>query len=244
MTSTSDKIKIAHNFSKAADQYNRYAKIQKEIASELFFMVKKHIKPGAKILDLGCGTGFIAKLINTEFQDIEITQVDLSEKMLEKAVKIKNTKTIKADIEKLPLPYNHFDIIISSLALQWCDQKKVFKEIKRVKKPGAPVIISTLGENSFKEIKQDFKQIKLKNLTPTYKLKEQLQEIKIPNLRVKSQLIKHEYKNLLEFFHTIKNVGANTNQRKKYFDRNLYHICKSKKNYMVSWEIIILKNFI
>ena len=80
--------------------------------------------------------------------------------------------------------------------------------------------------------------------TTTNKLKEQLQEIKIPNLRVKSQLIKHEYKNLLEFFHTIKNVGANTNQRKKYFDRNLYHICKSKKNYMVSWEIIILKNFI
>jgi malonyl-CoA O-methyltransferase len=244
MTSASDKIKIANNFSKAASQYNRYAKIQKEVAAELFLRIKKYIKPGDKILDLGCGTGFIAKLINTEFKDIEITQIDLSEKMLEKAAKIKNTKTIKADIEKLPLPYNYFDIIISSLALQWCNQKKVFREIKRVKKTNSKIILSTLGTNSFNEIKHDYRQIKLKNLTPTDKLKEQLEEIKIPNFHIKPQLIKHEYKNLLEFFHTIKNVGANTNQRMKYFDRNLYHICKNQKNYLVSWEIIFLQNFI
>lgn len=250
MTSEIIKQNISNNFSRAAITYNQYSEIQKEVAAELFFRVKNKIKPGSKILDLGCGTGYLAKIINAEMilsgfsnPAIEITQIDISNKMVEIAQQIKNTKTLVADMEKLPLPYNEFDIVISSLAAQWGDLTKILNEIRRVKKTNAPYIISTLGSKSFKEIRENFPEIKMRQIDDINIIKEKLKKANITNLFIKSQLIKKEYNTLLDFFHTLKNIGANTSENNSIFNKNLVQKLKAQKNYEVSWEIIYFQNF-
>jgi|GEM_PF-3005644 len=250
MTSEIVKSEIADSFSKAANTYDNFADIQREVAAEVFFRVKEQIKPGQKILDLGCGTGYLAKIINAEMiinsetpNPVEITQVDISPKMTEKAASIKNTKTIIADMEKLPLPYDEYDVVLSSLAAQWSNLTKVLREVRRVKKAGCPYVLSTLGSKSFQEIKADFPEIKFKNMLNISEIKYEAEKAKIPNLLVKPQVIKQEYNNLLEFFHTLKNIGATVNEGGSYLGKDLVKRLKETKNYSVSWEIVYLQNF-
>ncbi|MBT5828062.1 MAG: methyltransferase domain-containing protein [Alphaproteobacteria bacterium] len=244
------KQNISNNFSSAAKTYNQYSELQKEVAAEVFFRIKNKIMPGHQILDLGCGTGYLAKIINAEMllsgfsnPALKITQVDISHEMVAAASQIKNTKTIQADMEKLPLPYDSFDIVISSLAAQWGDLSKILREVRRVKKTTAPYIISTLGQESFKEIRQDFPEINLRNMHNIDSIKKKLEEAKIPNLFVKRQLIKKEYSTLLDFFYDLKNIGANTQEKKSTFTKSLVRKLKETKNYQLSWEVIYLQNF-
>ncbi|MBT4879330.1 MAG: methyltransferase domain-containing protein, partial [Alphaproteobacteria bacterium] len=94
------KQNISNNFSSAAKTYNQYSELQKEVAAEVFFRIKNKIMPGHQILDLGCGTGYLAKIINAEMllsgfsnPALKITQVDISHEMVAAASQIKNTKT-------------------------------------------------------------------------------------------------------------------------------------------------------
>ncbi len=250
MTLELTKQNISNNFSKAANTYNQYSEIQKEVAAEVFFRVKEKIMPGSKILDLGCGTGYLAKIINAEMllsgfsnPSIQITQIDIAKEMAEIADKIKNTKTIIADMEKLPLPFNEFDIVLSSLAAQWGDLTKILREISRVKKTNAPYVVSTLGNDSFQEIRRDFPEINLRKMHDLKTIKAKLADANIANLFIKRQLIKKEYKNLLEFFHILKNIGANSSEKNSSFNKDLVRKLQKQENYQVSWEIIYLQNF-
>lgn len=63
---------------------------------------------------------------------------------------------LTADIEELPFPENHFDLWWSSLAIQWCDNDKVFQEAARVLRNGGQLALSTLGPGTFQELREAF----------------------------------------------------------------------------------------
>ena len=104
------------------------------------------------VLDVGCGTGFltaeVAKLVK------EVVGIDISEKLIERAVKTKNVKYIVADAEKLPFGDKTFDKVVSFTMLQDVEDKDaVLKEMKRVCKDD--VLLTVLKRNkSFEEIEQ------------------------------------------------------------------------------------------
>ncbi|MCL1971968.1 MAG: class I SAM-dependent methyltransferase [Endomicrobia bacterium] len=69
------------------------------------------------IIDLGCGTGTIAKEIKSNFKNADITCVDISPNMLEIAkTKAGSGKYIQADFNSFAFP-EKYDLIVSSLAL-------------------------------------------------------------------------------------------------------------------------------
>ena len=66
----------------------------------------------------------------------------------------------QADAENLPFETNQFDLVFSSLALQWCDDLAVpLKEIKRVTKHGGHCVFSTLVEGSLFELADAWREI-------------------------------------------------------------------------------------
>lgn len=70
------------------------------------------------MIDLGCGTGTISQSVKSKFPNVEITCVDIAEKMLEIA---KNkiggdVNCIQADFNEFEFPQK-YDLIVSSLAL-------------------------------------------------------------------------------------------------------------------------------
>jgi len=89
---------------------------------------------GEKILDLGCGTGDLAKQLSA--YGSEITGIDQSEKMIEQArSKYPTIKFIVQDATKLSF-HHEFDAVFSNAALHWIKQPKpvltgIFKSLKQ-----------------------------------------------------------------------------------------------------------------
>jgi len=109
-------------------------------------------KEGETVLDLGSGAGIdcflAAKKVGLKGK---IIGLDFNDDMLElarsnaKKLGLKNVEFIKGDIEKIPLPNNSVNVIISNCVINLApDKDKVFSEIHRVLKPNGRVYISDI----------------------------------------------------------------------------------------------------
>ena len=98
--------------------------------------------PNQKLIDVGCGTGDIAKIfLNNVNKDAQITCVDpnigMVNKGKEKLKKFKNIDWIIASAEKLPLTDNSYDFYTISFGLRnTANLNKSLSEAYRVLKPG------------------------------------------------------------------------------------------------------------
>ena len=116
-----DKSQIKANFSKHSKNYNNQAVLQKIVCKNLVKLAKKEIIHSSRIIDLGCGTGFIKEEIERlNISNIKETkkiyQLDISYQML---VNNRWDNKINGDIEMLPFGRNYFDLALSSLSFQW-----------------------------------------------------------------------------------------------------------------------------
>lgn len=86
-----------------------------------------------KVLDVGCGTGFISQL----YPNFDITGIDISDGMLSH-----NSYTcIKASAEDIPFPENTFDFVVCRSLLHHLDNPGTgLKEAFRVLKPGGKFV--------------------------------------------------------------------------------------------------------
>lgn len=101
-------------------------------------------KKGLKVLDVGTGPGFLA-LLFAEMGN-EVTAVDLSNNMLEKARKNAskislNINFLQGDAENLQLPDGYFDVVVNKYLL-WTlpDPGKALMEWRRVLRDGGTII--------------------------------------------------------------------------------------------------------
>ena len=98
--------------------------------------------PNQKLIDVGCGTGDIAKIfLNYVNKDAQITCVDpnigMVNKGKEKLKKFKNIDWIIASAEKLPLTDNSYDFYTISFGLRnTANLNESLNEAYRVLKPG------------------------------------------------------------------------------------------------------------
>ena len=125
---------VADSFGKACDSYVTAARLQQQVALAALGMLS--VKPKDKLLDLGCGPGWIHPELKKRCN--ELCAVDLSAGMLKKAHSLQlATDYIQADAAALPLDTAQFDAVFSSLMLQWCPRPDaVLAEAARVLTPG------------------------------------------------------------------------------------------------------------
>jgi len=95
--------------------------------------------PGARLLEVGVGTGLSVPLLP---RNIEITAIDVSQKMLNKTRKrlgslgIYNVQLFKMDALHLEFPDNSFDRVLAAYFISTVpDPVKVILEMKRVCRP-------------------------------------------------------------------------------------------------------------
>ncbi len=110
------------------------------------------IKKGDVVVDLGSGAGndcFIARSETGETG--KVIGIDFTDAMIDKArtnaekLGFHNVEFRQGDIEKMPIAANTADVIVSNCVLNLVPNKDgVFKEIKRVLKPGAHFSISDI----------------------------------------------------------------------------------------------------
>ncbi|GIW65566.1 MAG: hypothetical protein KatS3mg094_085 [Candidatus Parcubacteria bacterium] len=102
-----------------------------------------------KILDVGCGPGFLCKELALRFPNALIIGIDNTKFALQLAKKnckgCKNTKFISDDIHKLNFPNNYFDIVVCKDSLhQFKNTSKAIKEMLRVTKQNSLIYIQDL----------------------------------------------------------------------------------------------------
>ncbi|RUM47223.1 MAG: methyltransferase type 11 [Hydrogenothermus sp.] len=135
---------IKQTFSRHCKSYEYKAIVQKQVALE--FEKYKNLLSGNGI-DLGCGTGFLSKVLN----DKELIGIDISKNMAKEYTKNTGNICIVADIQDLPLKNSSFDFAVSSFALHWTNINDSFFEISRILKKDSYFIFSIPVEPSLEE---------------------------------------------------------------------------------------------
>jgi ubiquinone/menaquinone biosynthesis C-methylase UbiE len=106
------------NFSEISNKYENDSVVQKSASEILFDLLE--IQPKDDVLDLGCGTGHISKLIREKTKG-KVIGVDPSDGMIEKAKEKFSNQDISFRVcfaEQLDYQ-NEFDIIFCNSAFQW-----------------------------------------------------------------------------------------------------------------------------
>lgn len=102
-----------------------------------------------KILEIGVGTGRIAKHYGMKVRDL--TLLDPAENMLKRAVSLlPHAKPVIGFSEKMDFPTDTFDKIVCYDSLHhWQNQVKGLQEAYRVLKPGGFIILMEVDQNNF-----------------------------------------------------------------------------------------------
>lgn len=156
-----NKTKVAEAFSLAAERYDAFARVQKIVAQSV--LQKAPQANNAIILDLGSGTGALTQGLLQNTQPAQVLALDIAQGMLRFAQSRTRNKVVSfiaGDAENLPIASHSIDGIVSSLAIQWCEQPAhLMQELYRVLKPGGWAVIATLGPGTLCELKAAWQAI-------------------------------------------------------------------------------------
>jgi len=107
-------------------------------------LAQADLKPGHRVLDIGCGTGTFAVQIKQKYPNVEVTGLDPDPKALARAEQKAKQAAVAVKFDKgfsdeLAYPDRSFDRVCSSFMFHHLPsdvKEKTLSEIRRVLKPG------------------------------------------------------------------------------------------------------------
>ena len=161
-----DKRQVALSFSRAAERYDGAALLQRRVADGLLarlHALDTQAWPNPqRWLDLGSGTGYCSRALASRHPQAEGLALDLADGMLRHARQrgAGAQHYLTADAERLPLRADCCDLILSSLALQWCPNlPRVLAEAQRILRPGGVLAFSSLVDGTLDELRQSWAEV-------------------------------------------------------------------------------------
>lgn len=205
-----DKSQVSAAFDRAASGYDAMATFQHEVCDRLAATLPD-LTP-QRMLDGGCGTGYGASLLCQRWPGALLVGCDLAPAMLRQAG-ARGVAPVCGDLERLPFADGSFDLVWSSLALQWCQPALAYAELQRVLAPGGLLVFATLGPGTLHELESAFASIdshrRVLPFAPTEQIEAALAGAGFTRFQVTSEpwVTRHtDFKALLA---TIRGIGAN-----------------------------------
>lgn len=150
-------------FSKAAESYD--AAVQRNIAGSERLVMSLPAGDYARVLDVGCGTGFTSAAMCARFPVTEIVGVDPAEGMLEvfagkrDEFPVVSIELRAEDVMGMDVPDASFDAVLCAMAFHWFpDKPRAVARMARALRPGGVLGILTAGrggEDPWRELLED-----------------------------------------------------------------------------------------
>jgi malonyl-CoA O-methyltransferase len=209
---------VRRAFDRAADRYEQFAVLQNEVCNRLLEKLEVvKIKPEF-ILDAGAGTGKAVPTLFERYKKANLVALDLSENMLNKTSRhggfFRSPHLVCADIEHLPFADSSFDLVFSSLSMQWCnDLNAALLEARRVLKPGGLFVFSTFGPDTLKELRYSWSKVDESNhvnqFIDMHDIGDALVHDGFAEPVMEAEVITVTYNAVDEIMHDLKAIGAN-----------------------------------
>ena len=135
----------------AAENYERYFVPTIGMAWAIALLDAAELSPGDRVLDVACGTGVVTRLAAERVgPDGAVAGLDITPAMLAVARSVPSSGAAiewhEASAESMPLADGSFDVVLSSLGLQFVpDKTSALREMQRVLAPGGQLAIATVG---------------------------------------------------------------------------------------------------
>ncbi len=123
---------------------NDYAEQRRTTAEAELNLISERLKPGSRILDVGCGAGVpVARHLATRF---DVTGIDVSSSMIALAGKsVPSGRFLTADVMEAEFPAAGFDAIVSFYAIFHIPRQEhfdLFRRFTRWLRPGGLLLIT------------------------------------------------------------------------------------------------------
>jgi len=220
---------VKRSFSGAAESYDHHAVLQREIGDRLMAHLNfTKIEP-KRILDIGCGTGYVTRLLTNKFKKSHITGLDLSETMVRHTRKHHALRLpwhgkrhhCVADGCALPFADGSFDLVTSNLAMQWvANPSDMLVEMRRVLAPNGLILFSTFGRRTLAELRQSLAELPINSekrkaghvlpFPDVMSLGDELNKLAVELPVIDSDLFTLTYPNVMALVRELKGLGASS----------------------------------
>ena len=141
----------------AGDVFSDLAPVWKddpERAARIARRVVRNVRVGGRVLDVGCGTGFVLKHIRAEAAARgkrlgKTVGVDLADGMVDRARIRRGVRALSGDALALPFIDQAFDVVVATDVVRFVeDPERFVRELFRVAMPGGTIVIELVARRN------------------------------------------------------------------------------------------------
>lgn len=209
MNNTPD-VAVWQAFDHASESYDRVTLLQRESADFLFKLMQAsgEFLPAhsQQWLDVGCGTGAIAKKIAAQQQ--QVFALDQSPAMLAHVIGLDGITPVQGDIRQLPFADQAIDRMASHFALHWLGPL-ILSELCRVVKSGGVLWLAVPVQGSFASVHTRYPDLPLFDFLPAEEWTSAAAAQSVEVVSVTEKCWSQPFNHLQDLLHTLKLMGGN-----------------------------------
>jgi malonyl-CoA O-methyltransferase len=161
MSQQVDKRLVALHFGRRAASYEAATPVQAAMARDLHAHARAKLcqRPVANILEIGCGSGRLTRMLRATWPGARIVSVDIAADMLELARRdCPGADFVLADAEAfLQACDERFDLVISNATMQWFQTPEIsLLRCRALLNRGGLAALTTFGRDTFRELRAAF----------------------------------------------------------------------------------------
>lgn len=198
--------RIARAFDAAA-AYDAHAVVQRRVATWLAEAIVAAAPPRPRVLEVGCGTGFLTGATMPHLVEPDWLMTDIAPAMLARGLAAHpGARGRMMDGEHPDLTGEApFDLIVSSLAVQWFgDLAGGLRRLAGLLAPGGRLLVTTLVEGTFAAWHEAHRAEGYVAGSPVYP------SIAVPDWRIEMRTFEQRHDSAAAFMRALRAIGAGT----------------------------------
>lgn len=212
-----DKKSVKKFFNRAAKRYDKAAILQEEVLNRLLQRLHYMRHRPTTILDIGCGTGKGIRGLQKTYPRARLVGVDIAWEMLCQSRNsfrfLSKRRLVNADMEQMPFADRSFNLLFSSLTLQWSnDLAATLKELARISEPGAMLLFSSFGPGTLRELGASWQALDphphVHRFVDMHDVGDAMLSAGFAQPVVDAEVIRMEYTEFRPLLDDLKNIGA------------------------------------